>query len=200
MNRTVELIFDLAAPNGYLAYYPLRDIAQRQGAALVVTPVFLGGMHKLTGNSPPMTRDAGVKGKVEYAMLEFQRFVKKHGMDRFRVHPALPFNSILLQRLLVAVSGDERIRLVEALLPAVWERNIDCGDVEMVAAELTAAGFDAAALLQRTQDPAVKQVLADNTAHAVVRGAFGIPTMFVGNEMFFGKERLSQIEDELARV
>ena len=199
MTKTIEYIFDFAAPNGYLAWYPLKTIAERTGAALVVTPVFLGGMHKLTGNAPPMFRDAEIKGKVEYAQLEFQRFLDRHGMDRFAIHPDLPFNSILLQRLLVAAKDEEqREALVAALLPAVWERHIDCGDADAVARELTTSGFDAQALLNRTQDASVKQQLVDNTAHAVERGAFGIPTFFVGEEMWFGKERLGQLEEYIS--
>ncbi len=199
MTKTIEYIFDFAAPNGYLAWYPLKDIAARTGASLTVTPVFLGGMHKLTGNSPPMMRDADVKGKVPYAALEFQRFLDRHDMTRFRMHPALPFNSILLQRVLVASdSEEERQRLVEALLPAVWERNIDCGDVEAVGQELDNAGFDAGRLLAATQDAEIKAKLAENTERAVERGAFGIPTFFVGEEMWFGKERLGQLEEYLS--
>ena len=198
MSKTVEYIFDLAAPNGYLAWYPLKDIVARTGTELVVTPVFLGGMHKLTGNAPPMMRDADVKGKVPYAALEFRRFLDRHGMDRFSMHPDLPFNSILLQRVLVAAEDEaQRQALVDALLPAVWERNIDCGDADVVGRELAKAGFDAENLLERTQDDAVKQQLADNTAYAVERGAFGIPTFFVGDEMWFGKERLEQLESYL---
>ncbi|AXK42947.1 2-hydroxychromene-2-carboxylate isomerase [Erythrobacter aureus] len=197
--KTIEYIFDFGAPNGYLAWYPLKDIAARTDARLVVTPVFLGGMHKLTGNAPPMVRDAGVKGKVAYAALEFQRFLDGHGMDKFRIHPALPFNSILPQRVLVAAGDEaERHAIVEALLPAVWERNIDCGDIEVVGRELAGAGLDAERLLAATQDAAVKAELADNTEQAVARGAFGIPTYFVDDEMWFGKERLGQLESYLA--
>ena len=199
MTRTIEYIFDFAAPNGYLAWYPLKDIVARTKAELRVTPVFLGGMHKLTGNAPPMVRDAEVKGKVAYAALEFRRFLDRHGMDSFSMHPALPFNSILLQRLLVAADDEaQRQALVDALLPAVWERNIDCSDVETVAGELTSAGFDAETLLTRTGEAPVKQRLIDSTANAVERGAFGIPTFFVGDEMWFGKERLEQIESYLS--
>ncbi len=199
MPKTVEYIFDFAAPNGYLAWYPLKDIVARAGAQLTVTPVFLGGMHKLTGNAPPMIRDAGVKGKVPYAALEFQRFLDRHGMDRFRMHPALPFNSIMLQCVLVAAQDEaERQAIVEALLPAVWERNIDCSDADAVARELAQAGLDAEHLLAATQDPEVKAQLVANTEHAVERGAFGIPTFFVDGEMWFGKERLGQLADYLA--
>lgn len=199
MSQTVEFIFDFAAPNGYLAWYPLQEIVARTGANLLVTPVFLGGMHKLTGNSPPMVRDAGVKGKVDYAVLEFTRFLDRHGLSQFSMHPALPFNSILVQRLLIA-SDDEihRQSLVNTLLPAIWERNIDCTDVAAVGDELTNGGFDAQGLLERTQTDTVKQQLAENTSRAVERGAFGIPTFFVGEEMWFGKERLGQLESYLS--
>lgn len=199
MSQTVEFILDLAAPNGYLAWYPIKDIVERTSSQLVVTPVFLGGMHKLTGNAPPMMRDADVKGKVPYAAREFQRFLNRHAMTRFRMHPALPFNSILVQRVLVAARDQAEMQgLVDALQPAIWERNIDCGDPQAVGAELANAGFDAERLLSATQEPAVKQVLVENTEHAVERGAFGIPTFFVGDEMWFGKERLQQIEDYLS--
>ncbi|MBX7533457.1 2-hydroxychromene-2-carboxylate isomerase [Qipengyuania sp. 1XM1-15A] len=198
MSQTLEFILDLAAPNGYLAWYPLKEIAGRTGAKLVVTPVFLGGMHKMTGNSPPMMRDADVKGKVPYAALEFRRFLDRHAMDRFSMHPDLPFNSILLQRILVAAKDqDEMQALVDLFQPAVWERNIDCGDVDAVREVLESGGFDADRLLSATQDAAVKQKLAENTEKAVERGAFGIPTFFVGDEMWFGKERLGQLEDYL---
>ena len=197
MAKTVEFIFDFSAPNGYLAWYPLKDIAARTGAEIAITPVYLGGMHKLTGNAPPMMRDADVKGKVEYARLEFERFLEKHGMTRFRMHPDLPFNSILVQRALVACEADRRGAMLDCLLPAIWEDNIAVGDPEAVAAVLERGGFDGRALLERTQDAGVKQQLADNTEQAVERGAFGIPTFFIGDEMFFGKERLGQIEEML---
>lgn len=197
MTRTVEFILDVAAPNGYLAWYPLKDIATRTGAELVVTPVFLGGMHKLTGNAPPMFRDADVRGKVEYAQVEFDRFVRRHGLGRFAMHPNLPFNSILPQRCLVAVDDIDRKAMVGALLPAIWERNIDCGDETAVMGVLCDAGFDGEEIIERTRREPVEQRLIDNTSHAVERGAFGIPTFFVDREMWFGKERLGQLESYL---
>ena len=199
MARTVEFLFDFVSPNAYLAWYPLKDVVARTGATLTVTPVFLGGMHKLTGNAPPMIRDADVKGKVEYGMLEMQRFVAKHGFDKYRLHPQFPFNSVTLQRMLLAVEGEDRLRLVDALLPALWEEGVPVDDPAAIGAVLAGARFDPQALLAATQDPAIKQALMDSTQNAVDRGAFGIPTFFVGSEMFFGKERLGQIEEELLK-
>ncbi len=198
-SKTVELIFDFVSPNAYLAWYPLRELLARQGASLAVTPVFLGGMHRLTGNAPPMIRDAEVKGKNAYSMLEMNRFIAKHGLSNFAMNPGFPFNSVTLQRMLVALEGDDRIDFVEALLPAIWEQGLDVTDLDAVATTIGAAGFDAASLVAQAQDPGIKQALIDSTEDAVERGAFGIPTFFVGEEMFFGKERLGQIEELLAR-
>ena len=198
MTRTIELIFDFVSPNAYLVWQPLRALAARQGAQIKITPAFLGGMHKLTGNAPPFIRDADVKGKNAYASLEMRRFIAKHGLHRFKMNPKFPFNSVNLLRMLVSLDGDDQIRLIEALTPAIWEQGLDVGDAAAVAAVLTAAGFDAQSLAAKTQDAAIKQALMDNTEKAVERGTFGIQTFFIGDEMFFGKERLGQIEEMLA--
>ncbi len=205
MANRVELIFDFVSPNAYFIWWPLRDLIKRTGAELDVTPVFLAGMHKLTGNAPPMIRDADVKGKVEYSMVEIRRFIEKHQLTKYKMHPAFPFNSITLQRMLFAAAQDGRgVQFVEGMLPALWEDNVDFSDKAALGAAIAAAGFDAADLFARAQTDEVKQGLAKNTDHAVERGAFGIPTMFVGpktgdTQMYFGKERLAQIEDELAK-
>jgi 2-hydroxychromene-2-carboxylate isomerase len=197
LTRTIELIFDFVSPNAYLVWQPLRALAARQSAQIKITPAFLGGMHKLTGNAPPFIRDAEVKGKNAYASLEMQRFIAKHGLHRFKMNPKFPFNSVHLLRMLVSLDGDDQIRLIEALVPALWEQGLDVSDAAAVAAVLSAAGFEPDSLAARTQDEAIKQALIDNTEKAVERGVFGIPTFFIGQEMFFGKERLGQIEEML---
>jgi 2-hydroxychromene-2-carboxylate isomerase len=197
VTKTIELIFDFVSPNAYLVWQPLRALAARQGAQIKITPAFLGGMHKLTGNAPPFIRDADVKGKNAYASLELQRFVAKHGLHRFKMNPKFPFNSVNLLRMLMSLPGDDRMRFIEVLNPAIWEQGLDVSDATAVAAVLTAGDFDAQSLAAKTQDGAIKQALIDNTEKAAERGAFGIPTFFIGTEMFFGKERLGQIEEML---
>ncbi|MEP2990710.1 MAG: 2-hydroxychromene-2-carboxylate isomerase [Parasphingorhabdus sp.] len=197
MTKTIELIFDFVSPNGYQIWGPLKDVAERCGATIEITSAFLGGMHKLTGNAPPFVRDAEVKGKNEYAMLEMNRFIAKHGLTKFKMNPKFPFNSITLLRMVQAQEPETRIALIETLLPAIWEDGLDVSDPEAVGKVLQDGGWDAQALFEATQDPAVKQALIDNTDNAVERGAFGIPTMFVDGEMYFGKERLAQIEEQL---
>ncbi|NNF93674.1 MAG: 2-hydroxychromene-2-carboxylate isomerase [Altererythrobacter sp.] len=205
MTKRVGLVFDFVSPNAYLVWGPLRDLVRRTGAELDVIPVFLGGMHKVTGNAPPMIRDADVKGKVEYSMLEMQRFIAKHNLTKYKLHPQFPFNSITLQRMLFAADQDGRgVQFVEAMLPAIWEEGVDVTNPEVLGAAVQAAGFGAKDLFARSQTDEVKQGLIANTDSVVERGAFGIPTMFVGprgaGQMFFGKERLDQIEEELTKT
>ncbi len=204
MANRVELVFDFVSPNAYLIWWPLRELLDRYEAELDVVPVFLGGMHKLTGNAPPMIRDAEVKGKNEYAMLEMQRFITRHGLGKYRLHPQFPFNSITLQRMLFAADQDGRgVQFAQSLLRPIWEDGLDITSPEAIGAAVSAAGFDAPDLFARAQSDEVKQGLVANTDAVVARGAFGIPTMFVGpkgeGEMFFGKERLGQIEELLAK-
>lgn len=199
MTKRVELVFDFVSPNAYLIWWPLRELCDRYEAELVVLPAFLGGMHKLTGNAPPMVRDADVKGKNAYAMLEMNRFIAKHGLTKWRMHPQFPFNSILLMRMLFAACEDGRgVQFAEGMLRPIWEEGLDIASPEAIGAAVSAAGFDAADLFERAQSDAVKQGLMASTDAVVARGAFGIPTMWVGEEMFFGKERLGQIEELLA--
>lgn len=206
MTHRVQLVFDFVSPNAYLVFWPLRELVAQHDAELALIPVFLGGMHKLTGNAPPMIRDAEVKGKNAYAMLEMERFIARHGLTKYRMHPQFPFNSILLQRMLYAACEDGRgTALAEVLLRAIWEEGLDIASPEAIAAVLAEAGFDPADLLARAQSDAVKQGLAANTDAVVARGAFGVPTMWVcrdghPDEMFFGKERLGQIAELLAGV
>ena len=198
MSKTIELIFDFVSPNAYLIWLPLKDIAEKHGATIEITPAFLGGMHKLTGNAPPFIRDAEVKGKNEYAMLEMTRFLKKYGLSKFKMNPHFPFNTITLLRMLVALEPAKRAEFIELLLPPIWEDGLDVTDGETLGKILEDGGFDAVDLLAQTQDPAIKQALIDNTENAVARGAFGIPTMYIDGEMYFGKERLGQIDEQLS--
>jgi len=199
MSATIEFIFDFGSPNAYLAYRALPPILARTGAALVVTPCLLGGIFKATGNQPPTIAFAPIKGKFEYEMLEIRRFVARHRLGKFRMNPHFPVNTLMLMRGLVAAreAGVEAAYL-EMGLEGMWEEGLKLDDRETLARRVDAAGLDSASLLAAAQTEPVKQKLADNTAQAVARGVFGVPTFFVGGEMFFGKDRLGQVEEAVA--
>lgn len=199
MSATLEFIFDFGSPNAYLAYRALPPLLERTGAGLKITPCLLGGIFKATGNQPPMMAFANCSNKLAYEHLEMQRFMKKHGLSKFQFNPHFPVNTLMLARGAIVAEEDGRLAgYIEAGLKAMWEDGLKMDDPAIYAETMTAAGFDGDALLARTQDPAVKQKLMDNTSAAVERGVFGIPTFFVGDEMFFGKDRLGQVEEALA--
>lgn len=197
---TIDFIFDFGSPNAYLAGKVLPGIAARTGAAVNRIPCLLGGIFKATNNASPMVAFGNVKGKLAYESLETRRFVAKHGLSAFRQNPHFPVNTLLIMRGLVAARragvGD---RYAEVVLAAMWEAGEKMDDPEVVVRVLDAGGLDGAGLVAATQDPEVKAELVANTEAAVARGVFGIPTFFVGDEMFFGKDRLAQVEEEAAR-
>lgn len=131
-------------------------------------------------------------------MLETRRFAEKHGLVQFRMNPHFPVNTLLIMRgLVAALRMGVEAEYFDAVLKAMWETGRKMDDPEIVRAELDSAGMKGEALLAATQDAAVKAELVANTAQAVARGVFGIPTFFVGQEMFFGKDRLGQVEEAL---
>jgi 2-hydroxychromene-2-carboxylate isomerase len=194
--KTLELIFDFASPNAYLALKALPPLLARTGATLVATPALLGGIFKATGNQAPMLAFAGVKGKLAYEALEMRRFVARHGLTRFTMNPHFPVNTLLTMRGYMA-AGAARPVYLDAVMKAMWEDGKAMADPAVAHAVLAGAGLDAESILAATQAADTKQDLADATQSAVDRGVFGIPTFFVGSDMFFGKERLDQVEAAL---
>ena len=195
MTATIDFIFDFSSLNSYLAERALPELVGRTGATITVIPCLIGGIFKATGNQPPFSAYAGVRGKIDYEMLEIRRFIVAYGITDFQMNPHFPVNSLLAMRGLCACApGDEFDRYMDAVLAGFWERGLLMSDPEVLSSVLVEAGLDAERLIALAQTDAVKAKLADNTAAAVERGAFGCPTFFVGDEMFFGKERLGQIE------
>ncbi len=201
MAATVDFIFDFASPNAYLAYRALPGIVERTGASFEINPCLLGGIFKATGNQAPFMAYANIRNKLDYERLELQRFIQRHGLTAFRLNPHFPVKTLILMRGAIAAQEEGKLEpYVEAGLRHIWEEGLKMDEPEVFAEAMNAAGLDGVGLLERTQDPAIKAKLAANTEAAVERGAFGIPTFFVGKEMFFGKERLGQLEEEIVRA
>lgn len=196
MSKTIDYIFDFGSPNAYLSYRVLPGVLERSGATLNLIPCLLGGIFKATGNQSPIEAFASVKGKLEYFRIEIMRFVKKHQLNDFALNPNFPVNTLMMMRGAVAAEIDGRLEeYVEAGMKQMWEQGLKMDDPEVFAAAMTDAGFDGQDLLERIQEPEIKAKLINNTAAAVDRGVFGVPTFFVGDEMYFGKDRLMEVEE-----
>ena len=196
----VEFHFDFGSPNAYLCHVLIPAVEQRTGARFAYVPVLLGGVFKLTGNQPPMVSLKGIRNKPEYQRLEMRRFIARHHIDRFRFNPHFPVNTLLVMRAAVAAERDGALMpYADTVFRAMWEEERKMDDPAVVRAALDEAGLDGAGLLARAQEQAVKDRLLANTEESVARGTFGSPTFFVGQEMFFGKDRLREVEEEIVR-
>lgn len=194
MNKQVEFYFDVGSPASYLAWTQIAQLAERHGAEVVYQPMLLGGVFKATGNASP----ASVPAKGRYTRIDFERFARRYQVP-FAQNPFFPINTMQLMRGAVALLNSDQFRpYVDAVFRAIWVDGQNMGDPDVVARVLGGQGFDVAGLLQQINDPAVKERLRQITERAIERGVFGAPTFFVGDEMFFGQDRLDFVEAALA--
>jgi 2-hydroxychromene-2-carboxylate isomerase len=197
----VEFHFDFGSPNAYLAHVVVPEVERRTGVKFEYVPILLGGVFKLTNNRSPAEKLAGIKNRLEYEQIEMRRFIRRHGITQFTWNPFFPVNTLLTMRGAVAAQMDGVFdRYVDAVFKAMWAQPKKMDDPEVAAAALQQAGLDGGRLMARTQEPEVKERLLKNTEASVARGTFGSPTFFVGEEIFFGKDRLRDVEDEIARA
>ena len=149
-------------------------------------PVFLGGIFKATCNPGP----AKIAVKVSYMLTDLQRCAKVFGVP-FAPNPHFPFNTLPLQRGAVAfLNTDGFDAYMDAVFNAAWVNQRNLNDVDEIGRILAEAGFDPKDVMGRIGAPDVKGQLTQYTDEAISRGAFGVPTFFVGDEMFFGQDRL----------
>lgn len=198
MPSPVEFHFDFGSPNAYLCHKVLPSITGRTGAPFRYVPVLLGGVFKLTGNQSPMQQFKGIKNKNEYMRLEMQRFMQKYAITQFRMNPHFPVNTVQIMRAAVAADLDGILpAYADAVFHHMWEEPKKMDDADVIKAALEGSGLDVTKLLARAQEQDVKDALLNNTEQSVAHGTFGSPTFFVGSEMFFGKDRLREVEDQI---
>lgn len=196
MSKSVDFYFDFGSPAAYLAWTQLPKICADSGATLNYRPMLLGGVFQATGNRAPIS----VPLKGSYLFDDLGRFATRYGVA-FRNNPFFPVNTITLMR---AASGlqmraDPRFEgFVKAMFEAMWVNAKNLGDAATLAGVLIAAGLNADELLALAAEPAVKDRLRSETEAAVARGIFGAPTMFVGNTMYWGQDRLDFVREALS--
>jgi 2-hydroxychromene-2-carboxylate isomerase len=196
MRQTPQFLFDVGSPNAFLSHEAIPAIERRIGVRFDYVPVLLGGIFKATNNKSPAETLAGVKNKREFQAVETARFLKRFNVQPYVWNPFFPVNTLNLMRAAVAAQFEGVFEAyVEAAFHHMWREPKKMDDPDIALAAFKASGVDAAKLFARAQDADVKARLIENTQSAVERGAFGSPTFFVGNEMFFGKEQLRDVEE-----
>lgn len=194
MGKTVEFYFDLGSPTAYLACTQLPAIAERAGAKLEYRPMLLGGVFQAIGSETPVN----LPPRGAYMSRDIPRCAAYYGVP-YNANPHFPVNTLQVMRgAIVAQEDGELERYMDTVNTAIWVDQKDMSQPEVIAETLQSAGLDAEKYAARMQDPAVKETLKTETAAAVKRGVFGAPTMFVGDEMFFGQDRLDYVERALA--
>jgi 2-hydroxychromene-2-carboxylate isomerase len=194
--KTVEFHFDVGSPASYLAWTQLPRLARETGATVEYRPMLLGGVFQATGNRSPME----VPAKSRWMNEDLARFAQRYGVE-FRLNPHFPINTLMLMRGALGLQmrePDRFVPYVDAVNRAIWVDGRNMNEPAQVAAALQQAGFDPQAVLALTQDPQVKDRLKAATQQAVERGVFGAPTFFVGEQMFWGQDRLDFVKEALS--
>ena len=193
MTKTVEFLFDFGSPTTYLAYRQLPRILAETGATVIWRPVLLGGIFQASGNASPMN----VPAKAAWMSGDMKRWAEHYGIG-FKSNPHFPINTIFLMRGAVAMQRTEQFAAyVEAVFTGMWQEGLNLADMEILRELLARHGIDFDALKTAAASDEVKLELRTATEQAVKRGAFGCPTFFVGDEMFFGQDRLLFVEKAL---
>lgn len=196
-----EFLFDFGSPNAYLAHKLIAGIEARTGVRFAYRPILLGGVFKQTNNKSPVEAYAHIPAKLAYEMLEMRRFIARRGLTQFQMNPFFPVNTLLLMRMATAADMEGALLpVVEAGFRHMWEAPKKMDEPDIVRAAFAADGIDADRLMARAQEADVKARLVAATEAAVARGVFGAPSFFVGDELFFGKNTLGDVEEEILRA
>ena len=197
----IEFHFDFGSPNAYLSHLVIPDIEIRTGEKFTYVPVLLGGVFKLTNNVSPMISMQGIKNKPDYAQLDTQRFLRRHAITAYEMNPHFPVNTLAIMRGAIAAEKEGVFdTYVLSVFHNMWADPKKMDDPEVIRSALDGAGLDGAGLLAGASDPDVKAELIANTENSVERGTFGSPTFYVGNEIYFGKDSLRDVEEEILRT
>ena len=198
MSNIVEFHFDFGSPNAYLSHLVIPEIEQRTGVKFNYVPVLLGGVFKATGNASPAVSLQGIKNKPEYSQLEMQRFINRHKISNFEFNPFFPVNTLQIMRGAVFAQTTDYFALyVKEVYRHMWAEPKKMDDADVIAAAFKESGLPVEEIFAGLQNPEVKQQLITNTEQSVARGTFGSPTFYVGDEIYFGKDKLVEIETEL---
>jgi len=192
---SLDFYYDFGSPNAYFAWKALQGVSERTGLEVIMHPVLIGGIFKSTNNQPPWQAFGNVPNKMKYMQLEIQRFIKDYDLTDFKFNSAFPVNTLLAMRGAIAAqqAGAHDV-YYPAVFKAIWEDDKNISQPDVLADVLNKADLDGSALVTATQTPEVKQALMEVTQACVDRGAFGLPTFFLGDDIYFGKDRVWQIE------
>jgi len=193
--KTFEFWFDFGSTATYLAWTQLPALEAATGAKAIWKPMLLGAVFQAAGNQSP----ANIPAKGKYIFADFARFARRYGVTLNR-NPYFPINTLLLMRIAIVmqIKGDARfLEYCKAVFNAIWVESLNMTDPVVAAEVIGRAGFDAQALIALASEQSTKDALKAATQAAVDRGIFGAPTFFVGEQMFWGQDRMDFVKEAL---
>ena len=193
----VDFIFDFASPNAYLCHKAIIQLEKKHGIKFNYIPCLLGGLMKRSNNQPPMIAFGEIPNKMKYEFdTAFNRFMREYQIEHFKMNEHFPVNTIsLIRGAIVAQKNNFFDEYVEIVLSGMWENSLKLDTAESLHQLLSEHDCHADLVIGEIAKDETKAELIANTNNAVEKGAFGIPTFFIGDEMFFGKESLREIRD-----
>ena len=194
----IEFHFDFGSPNAYLSHLVIADIEKRTGEKIQYIPVLIGGVFKATGNASPAVTLAGIRNKGEYQEIETARFLLKHNITCYKRNPFFPVNTLQIMRGAIFAQGQGYFeQYVDEVYCHMWSEPKKMDEAGIIKSALDSSGLPGDVIIAGTQDPEVKQALIGNTERSVEMGSFGSPTFYVDNEIFFGKDKLVDVEEAI---
>lgn len=199
VTKEATFFYDVGSPNAWFAHRLIPRIEARSPVSFRYVPILIGGVFKLAGNRAPLVAFADIPKKVAWFRREIERFARRHDLEQYRMNPHFPVNTLLAMRGAVAAEhAGVADAYVEAMFAAMWEEGRNVSDPAALHETLVVAGLPADAIVAGVTEQAIKDELAANTQRAYDAGAFGAPTFLLGEELYFGKDGLLELEADLA--
>ncbi|WP_170760654.1 2-hydroxychromene-2-carboxylate isomerase [Ruegeria lacuscaerulensis] len=199
MAQHIDFVYDFCSPNAYLAHKVLPDLAAKHSARLNYVPVLLTTIFKATNNQSPFQAFSENRQKTAYLTYDLHRFARSRGLS-FHMSPHFPINTKFAMRGAIFASGKPwESKYVDAIFDAIWVHGQKADELGVLSEILHDNELPVRKIREAMTNADVKQSLKEKTKAAVKNGVFGVPSMFAGSEMFFGKNSLSNLELELSR-
>ncbi len=190
----IEFFFDCSSPWTYLAFHNLQPMARALQVDIRWRPILVGGVFNSVNPSVYAQRDNPIPAKLAYMKKDLQDWARVAGLQVTMPPTVFPVNSVKAMRGCILLQAQGKLpQFARAVFEAYWGRDQDISQDPVLVAICLECGVDPAQFLQGIASAEVKQQLKDNTEELVRRGGFGSPTLFVGDEMFFGNDRLELV-------
>jgi 2-hydroxychromene-2-carboxylate isomerase len=196
----IEFFFDCSSPWTYLAFHNIQPLADELNEPIQWRPVLVGGIFNAVNPSVYAQRDKPVPAKAAYMLKDMQDWAREAGLRIVMPPKVFPVNSVKAMRGCLWLEPQGKLlAFASAVFEAYWSREEDISQDAVLLKICQNLGIDGAEFLAGIAQPAIKEQLKSNTEEVIRRGGFGSPTMFLGDDMYFGNDRLALLKAAISR-